>query len=1083
MRPHRGSITSTIQGGWPVSRVVRDLSAQPGIKPEAGRYVELHCHSAFSLREGATPPEELIQIAILKGYTALALTDHDSLAGAMQFAQAGKAHGLQAIIGAEITLSDESHLTLLCETPRGYANLSRLLSRANLNSPRGEPRVRFEWLAEHSEGLIALSGCRKGQVARLVEAKEPRPALEAAERLRDVFGSDNLFIELQDNLVFEDEARNQGLVAIARALGLGIVATNNVHYALQEQHRLHDVLVAIRHRTNLEEARPHLRSNAEFYLKTPAEMQRLFADLPEATENTLHIAERCRSFDLTRDLGYEFPDYDAGDGRSANEFLHDLIEQLARERYVKFPQTELDYLTQKRINKELHLIKSSRRAGFFLRLWDILRYAHENDLPVRGRGSSVGSVVCYLLGLSGIDPMTYDLAVERFLSEDRPLSDVPDVDLDFGREARDKMFRHVFNKYTNEYAAMVCTFIEYRYASAVRDVGKALGLAQADIDTIAKRMHSRFAEGLETELKAMPEFSSRLSFPIWQDFLSLVHQILGLPRHLSQHSGGIILSTSRIDEQVPIEATAMPSRFICQWDKDSVADAGFIKLDFLGYPSLDQLTRGLRYIRERYGKVFRPNDIDLTDQRVYEMIQRGDVLGIVQIQSRAQIQVLLRIKVSKIEDMIIQVALIRPGPIQGGAVHPYIARCLGQEDVTYDHPVLEDILRETKGVFVFQEQVILAATAVGGFSSLEADQLRRAMSRKRSKEAMEAYRFKFIAGAAAKDIDAKVANMVFDKILAFASFGFPKSHAAAMAVTAFHVAWLKRYYPTEFYCALLNEQPMGFYSPEVIANDARRHDVSILGIDVNKSATECLMEPNPGHEHDAVRLGYRYLKYLGPAAHARLDEERAHGPYASLWDFWRRSRLERKAIESLIRIGAFAWTGLHERELIWQLGTFYQPLGAQMPLGLKTMVAIPTLREMGKKERIGTDTLLTGIAVRGLLMDLIADQMHEGITPSRLLQGLEPGAKVTVAGLVAVRQSPETAKGFVFHTLEDYDGLMNVITKPSLIKQFRWEIEAAPALIVYGHIEREERSINVIAERFEALQIMPDAEKRVHNFG
>jgi error-prone DNA polymerase len=1082
--PRRNLIASSIHGGWPVSRVVRELPQVPVATPQAGSYAELHCHSAFSLREGASLPEELVQIAKALGYQALALTDHDSLAGAMQFAQAARAEELQAIIGAEITLSDESHLTLLCETPRGYANLSRLLSRANLSSPRGDPRVRFEWLTEHAEGLIALSGCRKGEVARLTEAKDPHQALEAASRLLQVFGRNNLFIELQNNFVFEDETRNEGLSAIARELGLGVVATNNVHYALQAQHRLHDVLVAVRHRTNLEDARPHLRPNAEFYLKPPAEMQRLFADLPEATENTLRIADRCKSFNLTRDLTYEFPDYDSGDGRSADEFLHDLIEKLAREKYVKFPSIELDETTGKRIDKELYLIKASRRAGFFLRLWDILRYAHENELPVRGRGSSVGSVVCYLLGLSGIDPMKYDLAVERFLSEERPLTDVPDVDLDFGREARAEMFRHVFKEYGTDRATMVCTFIEYRYASAVRDVGKALGLAEADIDSIAKRMHSRFAGGLEHELKEMPEFAARLNFPIWQDFLEMVSSILGLPRHLSQHSGGIIVAANRMDEQVPIEQSAMPDRFICQWDKDSVADAGFIKLDFLGYPSLDQLNRGLRYVRERYGRVVVPTqDIKLDDQDVYAMIQSGDVLGVVQIQSRAQIQVLLRIKVTRIEDLIVQVALIRPGPIQGGAVHPYVARHLKQEEVSYDHPSLEPILKETLGVFVFQEQVILAATAIAGFSSLKADQLRRAMSRKRSREEMEKSRADFLAGAAAKGVDAAVADTVFTKIMAFASFGFPKSHAAAMAVTAFQVAWLKRNYPTEFYCALLNEQPMGFYSPEVIANDARRHDVTILGIDVNQSAAECLMESNPGHEHDAVRLGYRYLKHLGPAAHARLDEERANGPYCSLWDFWRRTRLERKAIESLISVGAFPWTGLHERELLWQLGTFYQPLGAQMPLDLKATGSIPALREMGKKERIVTDTRLIGIAIRGLSMDLIADQMHEGITPSQLLQEMKAGEKVTVAGLVAVRQSPETAKGFVFHTLEDYHGLMNVITKPSLIKQYRWEIESAPALIVHGHIEREERSINVIAERFEALQIFSDTERRVHNFG
>jgi len=1088
MRPYRNPFSTGYGHGWPHDEA-SPRSSQDYVIAEgdtrAGRYVELHCHSAFSLREGASTPEELVLQARRLGYPALALTDHDSLAGAMQFAQVAKEAELQSIIGAEVTLTDESHLTLLCETPRGYANLSRLLTRANLSSPRGEPRLRFEWLAEHAEGLIALSGCRKGEVAALAERGELREAREAAVRYWGVFGSESYFIELQDNLVYEDEERNEALIALAQDLGLGVVATNNVHYDVRERHRVHDVLVAVRNHTNLEEVRPHLRANAEFYLKPPAEMERLFADLPEAIENTGRIAERCRSFDLTRDLSYEFPDYKSGDGRDADTFLRTTCYRLAREHYCQFPRQRLPENVRERLEKELHLIKASHRAGFFLRLWDILRYAHENDLPVRGRGSSVGSLVCFLLGLSGIDPIKYDLAVERFLSEDRPLSDVPDVDLDFGREARDKMFRHVFEQYTTEYAAMVCTFIEYRYASAIRDAGKALGLPESEIDKIAKLMHSRFAKSLEEELAAMPEFAARMNFPIWRDFLWMVNALRGLPRHLSQHSGGIIISSKRIDEQVPIEATAMDGRYICQWDKDSVADAGFIKLDFLGYPSLDQLNRGLRYVRERHGKVIKPKEIDLADQLVYEMIQRGDVLGIVQIQSRAQIQVLLRIKVACIEDLIIQVALIRPGPIQGGAVHPYIARCLGQEDVTYDHSSLEPVLKETKGVFVFQEQVIQATMKVAGFSSLQADKFRRAMSRKRSHEEMDKQRDDFLAGADGRGVDAQTAAAIYDKIKAFASFGFPKSHAAAMAVTAFQVAWLKLYYLAEFYCSLLNEQPMGFYSPEVIANDARRHDIEIRGVDVNKSGVECLIEDEPLSESGraAVRLGYKYVKGLAGVSYQRLAEERINGEYHSLWDFWRRIRLLREAVENLIRVGAFDWTQLHERELLWQLGTFYQPLGAQPPLALMPAEATPELRALSHKEQVVTDLLITGMAVRGRSMDLVADQLHEGITPSHLVNEMQAGQKVTVAGLVAVRQSPETAKGFVFHTLEDYDGLMNVITAPSLVPKFRRLIEAAPALIVHGHIERQERSVNVIAERFEALRIISDVERRVHNFG
>ncbi|HWO73662.1 MAG TPA: DNA polymerase III subunit alpha, partial [Dehalococcoidia bacterium] len=884
-----------------------------------------------------------------------------------------------------------------------------------------------------------------------------------------------------------------------------------------------------------------------------------------------------RGFDITRDLTYRFPDYESPDGRSADEFLRDLCYEKARAQYGSPLPEDVEI----RLLQELDLVRQGRRAGFFLRLWELVDYAHRNNLPARGRGSSVGSIVCFLLGLSGIDPMKYRLVVERFLNEERLEEDVPDIDIDFGREARDRMFRHIFAGYTTDHAAMVASLIEYRYASAIRDVGKALGLPEGEIDKIAKRMRSRFAGRLAGELASMPEFGPRLRFPIWRDFVELVEELHGMPRHLSQHSGGIIISTNRIDEQVPVEAAAMDGRFICQWDKDSVADAGFIKLDLLGYPSLDQLARGLRYVEERHGRRILPHQIPLDDPNVYEMIQAGDVLGIVQIQSRAQIQVLLRIKVRSIEDLIIQVALIRPGPIQGGAVHPYIARCLGEEPVTYDHPSLEPALAETKGVFVFQEQVIQAAMAIAGFTSGQAEMLRRAMSRKRSREAMEALRNEFLAGAAARGIDAQTANTVYEKILAFAEFGFPKSHAAAMAETAFRVAWLKRYYPVEFYCALLNEQPMGFYSPEVICNDARRHDIEIRGVDVNRSQVECTIESEAG-SGDAIRLGFRYLKGLGDAAYTRLTEERARGPYRSLWDFWRRTRLGREAIENLIRVGAFAWTGLHERELLWQLGTFYQPLGEQLPLefgqsgdlaigqsggqtsnqAIRQWAAVspvkprdssrgilplpdpplpsasgvqgteppksgqtgkraigqgeaapqndgrcclkaaaweradesrgvlplpgpslPRLRPPTAKQRILADLALSGIAVRGRSMDLVADQLHEGVTPSHLVNEMQPGQKVTVAGLVAVRQAPETAKGFVFHTLEDYHGLINVITAPRLVPKYRWLIERAPALIVHGHIERQERSVNVIAERFEPLPVVSDLERRVHSFG
>jgi error-prone DNA polymerase len=819
---------------------------------------------------------------------------------------------------------------------------------------------------------------------------------------------------------------------------------------------------------------------------------------------------RTAGFDITRDLTYCFPDFEAPDGKTADEYLSEVCHAAARDLYGwAAPQIE------ERLESELELVRQAGQAGFFLRNWELMRYAHDNDLPARGRGSSVGSLVCYLLGLSGIDPIKYDLFVGRFLNEARRKEDVPDIDIDFAREAREKMFEHVFDTYGTEYAAMVANVIQYRYPMAIRDVGKALGLPEADIDKLAKRMRGRFAGSLIEEMRSLPEFRQRMNAPAWRQFIELVEELRGMPRHLGQHSGGVIISSTPIVEQVPVQPSAMDGRYICQWDKDSVADAGFIKMDMLGYPSLGHLYRALKLIEERSGKRIDPVRIPLDDPQVYEMIQRGDVLGIVQIQSRAQIQTILQLKISCIEDLVVQVALIRPGPIQGGAVNPYIKRSIGAEPVTYDHPCLEPVLSETKGVIVFQEQVLEVAMTVAGFTAGQAESLRRAMSRKRSREEMEKLREAFLEGCRRQGyLDEATAQRVYEKVLAFAEFGFPKAHAAAMAETAGKLAWVKRYYPLEFYCSWLNEWPFGFYSPGVIANEMRRNGVALLSIDANQSRAECTIEPLPAGG-EAVRLGFRYAKGLGEAWLARLDEEaRCHpesakadegsgpprtgerfleGPdasltlsmtYSSLWDFWRRTRLPREPIEHLIRLGAFAWTGLHERELLWQLGLFYQPLNVQLPLALPYDAEMVSLREMSNGERVSEDLALTegAVVARGHIMDLLS--LHEGVTPSYAVNQLEQGAKVTVGGVVAVRQAPQTAKGFVFHTLEDRHGLINVITSPPMVRRYKTLVAEAGALIVHGHIERQERAVNVITERMEAANLagrLPEA--RTHTFG
>jgi error-prone DNA polymerase len=1026
-------------------------------------YVELHCHSAFSFLDGASNPEELVAAALALGYDSLALTDHNNMAGAMEFARAANACGVRPITGAEVTLHGGAHLTLLAETPRGYGNISRLISHAHMNSPRGQPALIQEELDDRTEGVIALSGCRDGEIARLVEIGDIDAACKKAARYTALFGARNFYIELQENLVYGDRARNRGLVDVARRSGLPVVATNNVHYHERARHRLQDVLVAIRHRTTLDASERLRRRNADFYLKSPAQMAALFAEIPEAISNTRGIAERCR-FDVTRDLTYCFPDYEAPDGQTADEYLEKICLESASELYGAAAAS-----VQERLRDELRVIRDSAQAGFFLRNWAIMRHARDNNLPARGRGSSVGSLVCYLLGLSGIDPIKYNLFAGRFLNEARRKEDVPDIDIDFARDARAAMFQHVFDTYGTERSAMVANVIQYRYPMAVREAGKAMGLPEDTLDKLAKRMRGRFRRSLIEEMQEVPELRGVLDTPLWREFVRLVQELKGKPRHLGQHSGGIIISDTPIVEQVPVQPSAMDGRYICQWDKDSVADAGFVKMDFLGYPSLGHLYRALALIGDqRSGAPIDPGHIPLDDPEVYAMIQRGDILGIVQIQSRAQLQAILRLKIASIEDLVVQVALIRPGPIQGGAVNPYIARCQGKEEVTYDHPCLEPILGDTKGVIIFQEQCLQVAMAVAGFTAGQAESLRRAMSRKRSREEMRRLREEFLQGACEQGlVDEETAVAIYEKIASFAAFGFPKSHAAAMAETAGKLAWVKRYHPLEFYCAWLNEWPFGFYSPGVIVNEARRNAIDVRSVDVNRSRGACIIE------NGTIRLGYNYVRGIGEVTRTRLDNEFQNGPYCSLWDFWRRTRIERAPIERLISLGAFAWTGLHERELLWQLGLFYEPLGAQLPLALLHTADMIELPEMSGRERILEDLRFTegAITLRGHIMDLALASIHERATPSFMLERLEQGTAVVVAGFVAVRQAPETAKGFVFHTLEDHYGLMNIITKPHLVQRYRRDIEHASALIVHGHIEREERTINVVSERLEELPL------------
>jgi len=1064
-------------------------------------YAELHLHTAYSFLDGASLPEEIVTRAAELGYRSLAITDHDGLYGAMEFVRAAHAVGITPITGAELTLNDGSHLTLLAETPVGYVNLCRLITAAHggfTGQRRGDPShipdhpipsISLDLLSTHAEGLILLTGCRQGALARLVDAGNLPAAETLLQHYVEWFGPHSVVVELQQNLVFGDTGRIAALVALAERGGVRYAATGNVHYHRPERHPLQDVLVAIRHRTTLDGAHRQRRANAEFFLRSPREMEDLFARYPAALRTTREIAERCTGFDLVRDLAYCFPDYATGSGQTPDEHL----AALCHERLLTHYPTNSDAAIS-RLNEELRLIKQHGLAGFFLLYRDLIELGREvaeeirgagtaraagNLPPGRGRGSSVSSIVCYLIGLSAVDPLAHGLFLGRFLNEE--ISSIPDIDIDFPREIRERLIERVYEKYPDR-AALVCAFSTYRLRSAVRDVGKALGLPLTDLDRIAKLSEPRSARDLEQELSRIPEYAIRKDVAPWRHLIDLAEQLAGFPRHVTQHSGGMIISSIPLSDLVPMQPTAMPGRFLCQWDKDSCDDARFVKIDFLALGMLSLVEECLELIATTHPQQT-PIDlgrIDFADKRVYGMIGKGDTIGTFQIESRAQIQTLLRTQPRSLADLVVQVAIIRPGPIIGGAVSPYVMR-RRQADFqpTYDHPRLEPVLRETLGVILYQEQVIAVAMAMAGFTAGQADQLRRAMTRKRSHEAMIRLRDQFLEGARAReDVPEKTARRVFDKLLGFAEYGFPKSHAAAFAVLAYQSAWLKHYYPAEFACALLNNQPMGFYPPHVLVNDAKRHGVRIFPPDVNQSLVRCSIEGN------AIRIGLGSIADLGDDAANRIVLEReTNGPYRSLADLVRRQALRLEAAENLVAVGAASDSfGLGRREALWQLGLFLpnravggkrtrKTPGLQLSLPLPVEQDMVTLPAMGPSEQMATDYETLGLSPRYHPMALLRPRLPASIASSVDLTTLADGMLIQIAGLIVCRQRPGTAKGITFLLMEDEHGLVNIIVYPSLYEAHRHVVRAEPFLLITGRLQRRDGIINLLAEQIVPLTI------------
>ena len=1066
-------------------------------------YVELHAHSAFSFLDGASSPDELALRAAELGYREMALTDHDGLWGSMEFAQACRAQGVRPITGTELTVLTGTpaegdpvgrpsplpgfrgncppgafHLTLLVEDATGYRNLCRLLTLAHegtrddrLPLPACVTQADLE---RHADGLICLSGCaRDGALAGRISRGEHAEAERLGRHLLRAFGTDRFRVEIQRPLWRGDHSRNRRLTNLAEVLGVPCVATGNVHAHERSRTALQDALVAVRLGGTLESTEPRRRGNGSATLIDPARAAGRFSDHPGAVIESARLAERLH-FDLTTDLGYSYPGAEDG---TADRRLAEACRARFGERYDGTPER---VEAERRLEQELNLISGLRLSGFFLLHRDLLELAREVAVevrgpdsarallpPGRGRGSSVSSVVCYLTGLSHVDPIKAGLFLGRFLNDE--ITDAPDIDLDFPRDIRERLIPRIHRRYGTDRSALVAAFPTYRSKGAIRDFGKVLGLPAGEIERAA-RSASHYEEA------QIDGTSSR-----WQSLQKLLADAYGLPRHPSQHPGGMVLSTQPLTDLCPVVPAAMEGRQIAQWDKDSCADAGFLKIDLLGLGMLSAVERTVTEIARVRSERIDLSRIPLDDPEVYRRIRAAETTGVFQIESRAQMQMLPRSRPENIEDLTVQVAIVRPGPIQGGAVHPYLERRKRLREnpdyeIPYEHPSLEPILSDTLGAIVFQDQVIQVAMALAGFSSGEAEGLRRAMSRKRSEEAMHSHRDRFIEGAIARGVDPEVAERVFSQIHGFSGFGFPKSHAAAFGLLAYQSTWLRVHYGPEFLCSLLNEQPMGFYPPDALVHEAQRRGIEVLGPDVNRSGVLCLVERTGDEEAAlAVRIGLGYVKGLSDRdAEAVVAERLRGGRYRELGELASRSGAGRDGLERLAWAGACGDLagedtpsgGDRRRVPLWRLGaaqgSVRRPDGEQLSLPLAVPHA-PALPVQTPWERVTADYGAYGIALDQHPVTLLRGGLDPRTVTCAALERISDGSGLVVAGLLVARQRPATARGVMFLLIEDETGVANVIVTPPVYERHRLTVRTASLLTITGRLERREGVINVVA--------------------
>ncbi|CAB4244130.1 Error-prone DNA polymerase [Methylacidimicrobium sp. AP8] len=1016
--------------------------------PRRFPYVELHARSAFSFLRGASRPEDLAREAARLGLPGLALCDRDGVYGIPRFHAAAREAGIRALVGTEITLEDGSILPVLVETREGYQNLCRLLSEAKLRSPKGEARVRWAELEEAAPGLLALTGDEEGPLLRtLARGEDPRVP---ARRLLRLFGPDRLFVELQRSGLRGDRFRTRRLAAVARELGLPVVATGGVLYAKAEERLLLDVFHCLRAHTTLEAAGSLLSANDQRHLRSPQEMAALFADLPEAIEESARIASRI-DFSL-EDLGYRFPRYPTPAGESEEEFLEGVVWAEAPKRYGS-----LSPAVRRQLQHELEVIRRLGFAGYFLIVWDLVRWCTREGMLVQGRGSAANSAVCYSLGITTVDPVGSRLLFERFLSEGR--KGWPDIDLDLpSGEARERVIQEVYRRYGRRGAAMTASVICFQGRSAARDLGKVLSLPTELLD----RFSALFPGGDYPHTLSWEEHGRQSGLspadPRQAAFLRLYPKLLHLPRHLGQHPGGMVIAQGELDRIVPLENAAMPGRSVLQWDKDDCEELGMVKIDLLGLGMIAVIEEAAARCRSR-GLPVDIARLPKDDSATFALLERAETVGVFQVESRAQMSILPRLRPRCFYDLVVQVAIVRPGPIHGGLIGRYLARRCGREPIRYPDPRLAPILERTLGIVLFQEQALQIAMVLGGFSAAQAEELRRALGFRRDPRRMEQALGNLAQAMRARGIAPSTIEWVARSLSSFALYGFPESHAIAWAGLAYASAYLKAHHGPEFYAALLNHQPMGFYSPDTLIQEGKRRGIRFRPISVLASEDSCTIE-----EDGSVRLGLRLARGLSGAARERILSARAEAPFRSLEEFRRRVRLSRKELRLLASLGAFQGLAAHRREALWQL---------ERPLFSEELFPGPTegpspLSPMTPPERLQADYAGTGITLGPHPMTYLRPRTPAARKAADL-RGLPHGMRVQVAGAVICRQRPGTAKGFLFLSLEDETGIANVIIPPDLFEARRLLLSVEPFLLAEGILEKVRGHVQIRGEKIACL--------------